>query len=641
MNSIHDLINKLNYYTLMYDEGTPVVTDKYWDTLYFELQEKEKEIGIIYPNSPTQSILYQVVNNLKKVKHNHKMLSLDKTKSDKEVSNFLGDKPFVAMAKMDGLTCSLRYLNGELVSAETRGNGIIGEDITHNALVISSIPKKIPYQDELVVDGEIIARYDDFEPFSSIYKNPRNFAAGSIRLLDSQICKQRNLTFVAWDMIKGYENENKFHNRLSLLYTLGFIIVPFTMLRVSDAIEILPKEAALYGYPIDGIVFKFEDVAYGKSLGETSHHARNAIAYKFYDDEYETELIDIEWSMGKTGVLTPIAVYKDVDVDGTICNRANLHNINIMQEVLGARPYIGEKIWIYRANMIIPQVSKAEKQDNVNNTNISIPDICPVCGGPTEQRKSDTDTLELYCTNPECPGKLSTRLDHFLGKRGLDIKGISSATLDKLIEWGWVNNLLDIYNLAQYRTEWVQKTGFGEKSVDKILQSIEEGKNCQLDKFISAISIPLIGSAMAKTIANTFGTYENFREAVKNNYHFWDLPDFGYTITDAIMAFDYTEADKIANILNITYDIPKIINSNKLVNKKICITGTLHHFKNRGELQAIIEQHGGKVVSSVTKNTHILINNDSDSTSSKNITAKKLNIPIITEDDFISQYLDE
>lgn len=640
MNHIHELIEDLNYYTLMYDEGTPVVSDKTWDELYFELQKKEKETGIIYPDSPTQSISYQVVNNLKKVEHNHKMLSLDKTKSEKEVSDFLGDKPFVAMAKMDGLTCSLRYMDGKLVSAETRGNGVIGEDITHNAMVISSIPKEIPYQEELVVDGEIIATYSNFEPFKEIYRNPRNFAAGSVRLLDSHICKNRKLTFIAWDMVKGYEDENKFHNRLSLLYTLGFTIVPFTMIRVSDAIEILPKEAELYNYPIDGIVFKFEDVAYGKSLGETSHHARNAIAYKFYDDEYETELIDIEWSMGKTGVLTPIAVYKDVDVDGTICNRANLHNINIMQEVLGARPYIGEKIWIYRANMIIPQVSKAEKQNNANNTNISIPNICPVCGGPTEQRKSDTDTVELYCTNPECPGKLSTRLDHFLGKRGLDIKGISSATLDKLIEWGWVNDLLDIYNLTQYRTEWIQKSGFGEKSVDKILQSIEDGKNCQLDKFIAAISIPLIGSAMAKTIANTFGTYEKFREAIKSNYHFWDLPDFGYTTTEAIMSFDYVEADKLANILNITYSIPEVVDDGKLTGKKICITGTLHNYKNRGELQAVIEQHGGKVVSSVTKNTHILINNDSNSTSSKNITAKKLNIPIITEDEFISQYID-
>ena len=639
------LIDKLNYYTRCYDEGHPEISDKAWDDMYFQLLDLEKELGVIYPDSPTQKINYEVVSELPKVEHNHKMLSLDKTKDIQEINNFLGNYDYLAMAKMDGLTCSLKYLNGELVSAETRGNGFIGENIIHNARVISSIPKNINYMDELIVDGEIICLKQDFIEFSKDYKNPRNFAAGSIRLLDAKECAHRKLTFIAWDLIKGFNYEDSFSKRLDILNTLGFQVVPWVKENPEYAINDLKDYCNNHGYPIDGIVFKFDSVSYGLSLGETSHHFKNAIAYKFYDEEYDTKLIDIEWSMGKTGVLTPIALFEPIDIDGSIITRASLHNINIMNDILGHNPHKGQPIWVTKKNMIIPQVVKADKKSEgvlyyYEHPICEIPKFCPICGQPTIEKTSETGTMELYCSNPNCEGKLINQLEHYLGKKGLDAKGISEATLEKLIDWGWVFKIEDIYNLSQFKEEWIKKLGFGEKSVSKILQAIEDSKNTTLDKFICAISIPLIGNAMAKTIAAYFQTWNNFREAVENHFDFTQLNDFGEITNESIINFDFTIADKLFTYLTISpYSVEKNT-STKLNNIKVCITGSLHHFKNRGELQKLIEQNGGKVVSSVTKNTNILINNDITSTSSKNISAKNLNIPIITEEQFIAEYID-
>lgn len=635
---MEELVAKINNATKAYDEGHPIMTDEEWDNLYFQLLDLERETGITLADSPTQKVIYDVVNALPKVEHNHKMLSLDKTKSEDEVNSFLGNHEFIAMAKMDGLTCSLRYLNGELVSAETRGNGIIGEDVTHNAKVIPSIPKKIDYKDELIVDGEIVCMWDDFQTFITNYKNPRNFAAGSIRVLDSKVCATRKLTFIAWDVIKGIGFDTVTQN-LEELREYGFEVVPWIKENPSLAINDIREYCANHNYPIDGVVFKFNNIAYGKSLGETGHHFKNAIAYKFYDDEYETTLKDIEWSMGRTGILTPVAIFEPVDIDGSTVERASLHNISVASDILGTLPYVGERIWVYKANMIIPQISKASKRSFFTDKHIDMPKICPICGGATEQRESDTGVLELYCTNPTCEGKLVNKLDHFLGKKGLDVKGISVATLEKLIEYGWVNCIEDIYNLKQYKTEWSKKPGFGEKSVDNMLAAIEASKDCQLDKFICAIGIPLIGTSMSKTLAKAFGTWNNFRKAIIENYDFTLLDDFGYITLDAIRDFDYTEADNLTLILNISYDAPKET-SNTLSGKKICITGTLSRFKNRAELQSVIESAGGKTVSSVTKNTDILINNDINSTSAKNVSAKKLNIPIITEEEFLTKYID-
>lgn len=371
MNSMEmqELIDKLNYYTKLYDEGKPEISDKEWDDLYFKLQELEKETGIILANSPTNHIDYQVVNSLTKVTHNHPMLSLDKTKSEEDVINFLGKYDGIAMAKMDGLTCSIRYLDGKLVSGETRGNGTIGEDITHNIKFVKGVPLEIPIKEEFIVDGEVICTYEDFKDFESDYKNPRNFASGSIRLLDSRASAQRKLTFVAWDCIKGLNCET-LSEKLVELDKLGFIMVPCVIIssemcdldKIKHSILLIKKNAKEFDYPIDGVVFKYNDCAYYSSLGSTAHHAKGGIAFKFYDEEYETILRDIEWSMGKTGQLTPVAVFEPVDDGESIIERASLHNLNIMKQILGDFPYNGQKIWVCKQNMIIPQVVRAEKE---------------------------------------------------------------------------------------------------------------------------------------------------------------------------------------------------------------------------------------------------------------------------------------
>lgn len=371
---MRELVDKLNYFTLKYDEGKPEISDKQWDDLYFQLQDFEQTMNFSYEDSPTRKVVYQVVNELKKVKHNHKMLSLEKTKNLEDIIAFSNYHDMVMMAKLDGLTCSLKYQNGKLVSAETRGDGTIGEDILHNALVISSIPNRIKYNNELILDGEIVCLEKDFIPFKKEYKNSRNFAAGSIRLLDSKECEKRKLTFIVWDVIKGFEDmfpsydmrSNSFIDKLDIAKTYGFNVVPGTVCQpwqpnLSENIDSIKELAQNMSIPIDGIVFKFNDIAYGKSLGETAHHFKNAIAYKFYDETYATTLRNIEWSMGRTGILTPVAVFDTIDIDGSEVSRANLHNLSIMEKILGTKPFKGQKIWVAKMNMIIPQIVKAEK----------------------------------------------------------------------------------------------------------------------------------------------------------------------------------------------------------------------------------------------------------------------------------------
>ena len=421
-----DLINWLNERTKEYDTGHPTVSDKEYDDKYFELICMEKETGIIYPDSPTQKINYQVVNKLSKVEHNHKMLSLDKTKDINDIKNFLGKEDFLAMCKMDGLTCSLHYINGRLIGAETRGNGTIGEDILHNALVIPSIPNYIACKDELIIDGEIICTYKDFVEFSEDYANPRNFAAGSIRLLDANECAKRHLTFVAWEVINSWEDKEKLEECFKELQSLGFIVVPRFKCQM-DVIEDIPETiksiAQAMGYPIDGVVFKFNNRKYAKSLGETAHHSRAAMAFKFYDETYETTLQNIEWGLGRTGVLTPVAIFNPIDDGESIVERASLHNISIMYETLGEYPYIGQKIWVGKSNQIIPQIYRADKEYYTDIEDLKLHDLpttCPVCGGDTEVINND-GVKTLICTNPNCEGKLLNIIDHFCSKKGLDI----------------------------------------------------------------------------------------------------------------------------------------------------------------------------------------------------------------------------
>lgn len=642
------LIDELNKATLAYDEGKPYMSDEQWDEKYFELVELEAEYDFYDSNSPTQKVVYQVVNALEKVEHSHQMLSLDKTKSLESVAAFIGKHSYLAMCKMDGLTCSLTYANGRLVSAETRGNGVIGEDILHNALVIPSIPNKIKYKDTLIVDGEIICTYQDFESFSSEYKNPRNFAAGSIRLLDANECAQRKLKFVAWDVIEGIEEEADLSDRLDRLADYGFTVVPYiqavipseeTVNVVNENIETWIKDfAKKNSYPIDGIVFKINNVEYGRSLGQTAHHFKNAIAYKFYDETYPSTLKKIEWTMGRTGVLTPIAIFEPIDIDGSTVERASLHNISVMEELLGGTGFEGQQVEVYKANMIIPQILTAEK--SVHGPLFEIPNICPICGNSAEECITDGSVKVLMCKNPSCEGKLINKLDHFCGKKGLDIKGLSKMTLEKLIAWGWVSNIRDIFNLKDYAKTWKTRAGFGEKSVQKILDAIDEKRVCSLQSFICALGIPLIGSTASKELCKYFTTWDEFRNAIRNHYKFFNLEGFGAEMHLAIMNFDYTMADLLVeeelHILAVE-KAPEV--EATLDGKSVVITGKLQHYKNRDAMKADIELFGGKVVGSVSKNTSFLINNDNTSTSSKNVSAQKLGVPILTEQEFIEKFL--
>jgi len=647
MDKMKELIEKLNYHTKLYDEGHPVISDKEWDNMYFQLQELEKETGVCLPDSPTQKVDYQVISQLNKVQHNHPMLSLDKTKDISEILSFVKDRSFIGMAKMDGLTCSLRYVNGKLVSAETRGNGIEGEDITHNAYVVNGIPKRIPYQDELIIDGEVICTYNDFEEFSDEYKNPRNFASGSIRLLDNAECAKRHLTFVAWDII-GHPNWEYLSSKLDYLKTINFITVPFFIGGVGSNLDDLEQqsnfikdECKKLGYPIDGLVFKLDICAEYEAEGRTDHHLKGGLAYKFYDEEYETTLQDIEWTMGRTGILTPVAILEPVEIDGTEVSRASLHNISVMEDLLDGYGWKGQQVYVYKANQIIPQISKAEKDiDRTDNKEyFGMPFTCPICNKETEI-KQENESKVLYCANPNCEGKLLNRIDHFFGKKGLDAKGLSKATIEKLMDLGWINSIQDIFILYEHRNEWIKQPGFGAKSVDNILTAIKNCCYCSLEAIICAAGIPLVGASVAKDLAKEFKTYDNFKEHCTNpDYDFSSLDGFGYEMNKSLKNYNFNELDYIVkNYLIIENKIEIKENNKKLENLTFCITGKITNWKNRDELVKYIEDLGGKCVGSVSANVNYLINNDIESTSAKNKKAKELHIDIIDEETFIKKF---
>lgn len=638
IDAMQELVDKLNYYTKLYDEGHPAISDKEWDDMYFRLQNLETLYNIYLSDSPTQNVNYQVVNKLNKVKHNHPMLSLDKTKSINVIKSFLENKDFICMAKMDGLTCSLRYLDGKLVSAETRGNGIEGEDILHNALQVKNIPNKINFKKELIIDGEIICTYEDFKYYEDEYKNPRNFASGSIRLLDSKESAMRRLTFVVWDCIKGFD-EDRLSSKLLKADELGFTIVPFEINlpeyeTIEQIMEIVKKSSSIY--PIDGLVFKYDNCDEYIAAGKTDHHFKGGLAYKFYDEEYETTLKNIEWSMGRTGVLTPVAIFEPIDIDGTEVSRANLFNLSVARETLHGTQYRlgwkGQKINVFKANQIIPQLSWSEEDNEKTKEYFSYPASCPICGYSTKIKK-ENDVEVLFCDNEQCEGKLLNRVEHFFSKKGLNAKGLSKATIEKLIDWGWINGIKDVFILDAHADEWKKKAGFGEKSVNNIITSIRESSNTDLESVISAAGIPLIGRTAARQIASIFNTYEDFREAI-GSFDFSEIDGFGYEMNKSLKNYNYDELDYIVeNFLTINNKIGER-KEQKLEGLTFCVTGKVHIWKNRDSLSALIESLGGKVTGSVSKNTNYLINNDINSTSAKNKKAQELGIPILSEEDF-------
>ena len=631
IKELTELLNKAS--DSYYNTGDTIMEDHEFDTLLEELCFLEKETGFVMVTSPTHKVGYEVKSELQKVIHNHPMLSLAKTKDWNEFIIYFGSKDVIGMLKMDGLTCSLRYVNGRLVSAETRGNGEIGEDIFHNIKTVKTVPQKIPYKDELIVDGKIICTYEDFEPFSTEYKNPRNFASGSIRLLDSNECAKRPLTFVAWNVIKGFDNENSFLRKLVLIDELGFTVVPWTSSFDWDAKEFLVNKAKKLGYPIDGLVGRFDDIKYGESLGTTSHHSNAAYAFKFYDELTETTLRDVEWTLGRTSVLTPTAVFDSVDIDGSSVSRASLHNISIMKN-LGLTKNC--TIRVFKANQIIPQVDSADKDGDVP---IKIPTKCPVCGGETSI-KQDNESEVLVCTNPDCVGKKLARFTHFVSRKCMNIDGLSERTLELLISNNLIRNFRDIYHLKEHVGKLCTLDGMGKKSVENLLNSIEKSRDVKLENFIAALGIPNIGLSAAKAISKKFnGSHYDFVLALANdNYDFSQIDDFG-EITNKSLHDWWHSKDPTVELLPM--EVNFIVendtgSSSNLDGKSFCITGSLTHYANRDALVKAIEDNGGKYVSSVSKKTDYLINNDKNSTSGKNKKAIDLSIPIISEEDFLN-----
>ena len=640
MNLLEEIkmqIAQLNMWTKAYEEGHPIVSDKKWDEAYFRLADLENKANIHLPNSPTQKVVYEVQTELKKVTHNHPMLSADKTKDWDKFVQYFGDKDIVGMLKLDGLTLSLRYVDGHLVSAETRGDGEIGEDVTMNATTIASIPKYIDYTDELIIDGEIICRYCDFTAFSGEYANPRNFAAGSIRLLDPNECKKRNLTFVAWHVVKGLTNDVA--KNLNHLVGLGFLTTPWTSSFDLDAKEYLIDCAKELSYPIDGLIGRFMDREYGDSLGATSHHSKAIYAFKFYDETVQARLNTIKWQVGRSGVLTPIACFDPIEIEGTTVERASLHNYSVMRETLGPCAYIGEPLQVYKANQIIPQILPVDDKWRydygyvISHCGVSAndePEFCPCCEKPVYRRVSDSGVENYYCENPQCEGKLVERLEHFCSRKGLDIRGLSEQTLEKLVDWKWVESIKDLYNLSSRQGEWKNKLGFGEKSVDNILVAIENSKHTTLEKFISAIGIPLIGERVSKILAEKCENWETFRNLIeKDSFSFEEWDGFGYEMNRELKHFNYDEADELAKMF--TFTVVEKAGNDVLKGKTFVITGKLS--RKRDEIKAEIESLGGKVGSSITAKTDYLIANQPENTTKYN-TALAKGIPIITEEEY-------
>ena len=646
INRIKELVNVLHKASIAYyRDDNPVMSDKQYDDLYDELESLEKETGVIYSNSPTQNVGSEVVSDLIKVEHTHPMLSLAKTKSVDELIKVYDNKNSILSLKMDGLTICLTYDNGVLTKAETRGDGHIGELVTHNAKVFENIPLTISIKGHYEIEGEAVITYEDFEAINQLlpadkkYKNPRNLAAGSVRQLDSSIASQRHLKFIAW---KVPDENYSMVSGLNKAKRLGFTIVPYVYLW-SDQINKLDNEelrdifekqiqelknvANTLGYPIDGLVLTYDNIQYGKSLGMTGHHPKHSIAYKFYEDEEVSRLQDVEWSIGKTGQLTPVAIFDPVEIEGTTVNRASLHNVSIFKDLkLG----IGDEITAYKANAIIPQI----RENLTKSGTLEVPLVCPVCGYPTEIQK-DNDSEVLICTNPCCKTKLIKRLTHFVSRKCMNIEGLSEETLTKFVEWGWVKNLFDVYNLAPHYSELAKISGFGKRSVEKLQKAIENSKNVELDHFIAALSIPGIGTAQAKELTKKFKTWEAFENAGCGDFDFSKLDSFGEVANNKIHNWFGTmyQEDRILQLIRNLHFISNDNESdNSLSGMTFVITGSLNHFENRDALKKELESRGAKVSGSISAKTNFLINNNIDSTSSKNKKAKQLNIPIVDEE---------
>lgn len=674
-NRIIELVSLLNKYRdAYYNNNESLVSDKEYDMLFDELVKLEQEQGLILANSPTQTVGYEVVSQLKKVTHNHPLLSLGKTTEIQEFYDYFKGLPMLLMAKMDGLTCSLLYRDGKLVRAESRGDGETGEDITHNAKVIVNLPLEIPFKGEMIIDGECIITRHDFEKINKplvekaekeataagltdkdfkeyvrkhSYANPRNLVSGSVRQLDSGVAAKRNIRFIGWKLhsMKNPDGTpygvDKHTHGLIHLEKCGFEVVSnITMIDNSvadyeNAIESIKNDCEKLNYPIDGMVGMFDDIEYGNNLGRTGHHPRHSLAFKFYQEDVETTLRDIEWSPSRTGLINPVAIFDAIEIDGTTVSRATLNNVSIIEELkLG----IGDTIGVIKANQIIPNVTKNLTESNT----YQIPKTCPCCGSPTII-KADNERKMLYCSNAHCPAVMHDRISNFATRDAINIVGVSEKRLNILMELGFVTDFESLYKLKEHRAELINLRGFGESSTDALLKAIEESKNCKLQNVLVAIGMPGIGKSAAKTIANycsknTNGNvFDTFLQFAKSNHDWSALPEIGEGTSNGINQYVIDNIDQIEPLLHIlNVEQPTKNDNGALAGKTFCITGKLVSFPNRDALVADIESKSGIVVSSVTAKTNYLITNDKTSGSSKNKAAEKHGTKIITEIEYIN-----
>lgn len=640
---IKDLVSRLNEARkAYYAQDREIMSNLEYDKLYDELEALEEGTGVILANSPTQEVGYAAVDELPKERHETSMLSLDKTKDVEGLRSFIGNQKTLLSWKMDGLTVVLTYRDGRLFKAVTRGNGVIGEVVTNNARVFQNLPLQIPYKGELVLRGEAIITYSDFEKINAEiedvdakYKNPRNLCSGSVRQLNNEITARRHVQFYAFSLVKaeGVDFENSRFHQMNWLKEQGFQTVEervVTMDTLDEAMDYFSSRILDNDFPSDGLVAVYDDIAYGESLGSTAKFPRNAYAFKWADEQKETTLLEIEWSPSRTGLINPVAIFEPVDLEGTTVSRASVHNISIMKELeLG----IGDKIQVYKANMIIPQIAENLTRSGVKE----IPEHCPACGGGTRiSRANEVETL--FCINQECPAKQMKSFTLFTSRDAMNIDGLSEATLEKFMAHGLIHDFGDIFELDRYEEEIKAMDGFGEKSWQRLWQGIQKARKTTLPRLVYGLGIPNIGVANAKMVCREFGQdLDKIRQADVEQLSAVD--GIGEVIARSFVEFFENEENqrKLDHLLSyLEFEEVAQVAEQKLAGMTFVITGSVEHFANRSEMKNLIEAQGGKVTGSVTSKTNYLINNDKTSNSSKNKKAKELEIPILSEEDFLN-----
>lgn len=629
-----------------YAQDREIMSNFEYDRLYDELLELEKETGVILANSPSVTVGYEAVEELPKERHEIPMLSLGKTKDRGELKEWLQGKEGILSWKLDGLTIVLTYRAGKLAKAVTRGNGEVGEVITNNAKTFKNLPLSIAYEGELILRGEAVIKYSDFEKINdkiedaeAKYKNPRNLCSGSVRQLNNEVTADRNVHFFAFALVRAEESDfgNSRERQFEFLKEQGFDVVEYRKVSpdsVEEAVEEYEKKIETYDVPSDGLVLMFEDIAYGQALGRTAKFPRDSIAFKWADEVRETTLEEIEWSPSRTGLINPVAIFEPVELEGTTVSRASVHNISILR---GLKLGIGDKITVYKANMIIPQIA----ENLTGSDNISIPKQCPVCGGPTEIRQVN-EAESLYCTNAECAAKRIKAFTLFVSRDAMNIDGLSEATLEKFIARGYIHEFADLFHLERYKEEIVELDGFGEKSCRNLLESIEKARKTTLPRVIYSLGIANIGLANAKMLCRHFDyDLEKLKQAGEEELS--AIEGVGEVIARTFKEYmDSEENLKLLDHLCRELDIETVsvdTHNQPLSGKSFVITGSLNGYASRNELKEVIEAMGGKVTGSVTGKTECLINNDSASASAKNKKAKELNVPVLTEEEFVQKYL--